>query len=286
MVATVGRVAGKVAIVTGAGIHAKHGYNIGGAIATVLAREGAKVVATEIAREKSTVQRLAEQVRASGGDLLPLVLDQGDEQQIKSVIDKAVKTFGGIDIVCNNATAIFPEDTDLLGTSTELWDRTMQVNPRGAFLMSKYALPHMLGRGGGSIVNTSSGSGVFGDDIRIAYGASKGAINTLTKYIATQYGKQGIRCNAVMPGLTLSSHVKQIMPAEGIEVFEKHTLTPYLGDPMYIANLVLFLASDEACFVNAEIISVDGGLLAHQPYLADFRGRKKHNNPEHLRFES
>jgi len=281
-----GRVAGKIAIVTGAGIHAEHGYNIGGAIATVLAREGARVVATEIKREESCVQRLADQVRADGGELLPLVLDQGEEEQIKATIGAAVDTFGGLDIVCNNATAIFPEDTDLLGTSVGLWDRTMNVNAKGAFLMCKYALPHMLDRGGGAIVNTSSGSGVFGDDIRIAYGASKAAVNTLTKYIATQYGKQGIRCNAVMPGLTLSSHVKQIMPEEGIKIFEKHTLTPYLGDPMYIANLVLFLASDEAAFVNAEIISVDGGLLAHQPYIADFRGRQKHTNPEHLRFDS
>ena len=284
MTGKIGRVAGKVAIVTGAGIHAELGYNIGGAIATVLAREGAKVVATEIAREEACVNRLAEQVRADGGDLTPMVLDQGDEEQIKSVVAKAVSTYGGIDILCNNATAIFPEDTDLLGTTTELWDRTMQVNPRGVFLFSKHAMPHMLKRGGGSIVNTSSGSGITGDDIRIAYGASKGAINTLTKYIATQYGKQGIRCNAIMPGLTMSSHVKQVMPTEGVGVFERHTLTPYLGDPMHIANMALFLASDEAAYVTAEVISVDGGLLAHQTYLADFRGKPKHNNPEHLRF--
>lgn len=285
MAAGNGRVAGKIAIVTGAGIHAEHGYNIGGAIATALAREGARVVATEIEREGACVKRLAEQVRADGGELLPLILDQGDEEQIKATIDAAVETFGGLDIVCNNATAIFPEDTDLLGTSVALWDRTMNVNAKGAFLMCKYALPHLLQRGGGSIVNTSSGSGVFGDDIRIAYGASKAAVNTLTKYIATQYGKQGVRCNAVMPGLTLSSHVKQVMPAEGIEIFKKHTLTPHLGDPMQIANLVLFLASDEAAFINAEVISIDGGLLAHQPYIADFRGRKKHMNPDHLRFD-
>jgi len=284
MTGNTGRVAGKVAIVTGAGIHAEHGYNIGGAIATVLAREGAKVIATEIAREEACVNRLAEQVRADGGDLTPMVLDQGHEDQIKAVIDMAVATYGGLDILCNNATAIFPEDTDLLGTTTELWDRTMNVNPRGVFLFCKYAVPHMLKRGGGSIVNTSSGSGVTGDDIRIAYGASKGAINTLTKYVATQYGKQGIRCNAIMPGLTVSSHVKQVIPPEGFGVFEKHTLTPYLGDPMHIANMALFLASDEAAYVTAEIISVDGGLLAHQTYLADFRGKPKHNNPEHLRF--
>jgi len=284
MTGKTGRVAGKVAIVTGAGIHAEHGYNIGGAIATVLAREGAKVIATEIAREEACVNRLAEQVRADGGDLTPMVLDQGHEDQIKAVVDKAVSTYGGLDILCNNATAIFPEDTDLLGTTTELWDRTMNVNPRGVFLFCKHAVPHMLQRGGGSIVNTSSGSGITGDDIRIAYGASKAAINTLTKYVATQYGKQGIRCNAIMPGLTVSSHVKQVIPADGFGVFEKHTLTPYLGDPMHIANMALFLASDEAAYVTAEIISVDGGLLAHQTYLADFRGKPKHNNPEHLRF--
>ena len=145
----------------------------------------------------------------------------------------------------------------------------MTVNPRGVFLATKFAVPHMLARGGGSIVNVSSGSAMAGDTTRIAYGSSKGAINTFTKYVATQYGKQNIRCNAILPGLVLSSKAKRDVPPDVLRIFEKQTLTPYLGAPEHIGYLALFLASDEAAFIQGAVIPADGGLLQHQTYSSD-----------------
>ena len=261
-----GRVEGKVAIVTGAGLN-ERGLNIGGATAQILAREGARVLIAT--RTEKDGEALADSIRAAGGQALACGLDQGDEQSIRNMIDLTVKTFGGIDILINNAVAVLSEDMDLERTPIEIWDRTMQVNPRGVFLTSKFALPHMLARGGGSIVNISSGSGVAGDNLRVAYGPSKAAINTLTLYIATQYGKRNIRCNAITPGLVLSSKAKRDVTPEALRIFEKQTLTPYLGEPEHIGHLALFLASEEAAFITGAIIPADGGLLCHQTYSSD-----------------
>jgi len=261
-----GRVEGKVAIVTGAGLN-ERGLNIGGAIAQLLAREGASVLIAT--RTVPDAEALAAEIRKEGGTVETCGLDQGDEGSIRAMIDLAVERFGGIDILVNNAVAVLPEDTTLLDTPIEIWDRIMQVNPRGVFLASKFALPHMLARGGGSIVNVSSGSGVAGDATRVAYGPSKAAINILTQYVATQYGKQNIRCNAITPGLVLSSKAKRDVTPEALRIFEKQTLTPYLGEPWHIATLALFLASDEAAFITGAIIPADGGLLSHQTYTGD-----------------
>ena len=261
-----GRVENKIAIVTGAGLN-ERGLNIGGAIAEILAREGAKVLIAT--RTVADGEALAERIRQNGGAAIACGLDQGDEQSIQSMIDRVVSEYGGLDILVNNAVAVLPEDTTLEETSLEIWDRIMAVNPRGVFLTTKFAVPHMLARGGGSIVNVSSGSAMAGDTTRIAYGSSKGAINTFTKYVATQYGKQNIRCNAILPGLVLSSKAKRDVPPDVLRIFEKQTLTPYLGAPEHIGYLALFLASDEAAFIQGAVIPADGGLLQHQTYSSD-----------------
>ena len=261
-----GRVENKIAIVTGAGLN-ERGLNIGGATAEILAREGAKVLIAT--RTVADGEALAERIRQNGGAAIACGLDQGDEQSIQSMIDRVVSEYGGLDILVNNAVAVLPEDTTLEETSLEIWDRIMAVNPRGVFLATKFAVPHMLARGGGSIVNVSSGSAMAGDTTRIAYGSSKGAINTFTKYVATQYGKQNIRCNAILPGLVLSSKAKRDVPPDVLRIFEKQTLTPYLGAPEHIGYLALFLASDEAAFIQGAVIPADGGLLQHQTYSSD-----------------
>lgn len=261
-----GRVAGKIAIVTGASLN-EYGVGIGGATAITLSREGASVVVAN--RTEAAAHALADQIRSEGGQVVACGVDQGAEDSIQKMVELAVATFGGIDILVNNAAAVLGGDTDLLNTTAETWDRIMAVNPRGVFLACKHAVPHMLQRGGGSIVNVSSGSGLLGDISRIAYGSSKGAINTLTKYIATQYGKRGIRCNAVVPGLVVSAKAKETASPAIYEIFHKQTLTPYLGDPQHLANFILFLASDESAFITGGVISADGGLLAHQTYSSD-----------------
>jgi len=261
-----GRVANKVAIVTGAGLN-ERGLNIGGATARLLAREGASVLVGT--RTAADAERLVDSIRADGGIAHWCILDQGDELSIRAMIDLCIERFGVLDILINNAVAVLPDDTTLQDTSIATWERTFAVNARGTFLASQLALPHMLARGGGAIVNVSSGSAMAGDTTRIAYGSSKAAINTLTKYIATQYGKRNIRCNAILPGLVLSSKAKRDVPPEALRIFEKQTLTPYLGDPDHIGWLALFLASDEAAFIQGAVIPADGGLLQHQTYSAD-----------------
>ena len=135
--------------------------------------------------------------------------------------------------------------------------------------MIKHAIPLMLTSGGGSIINTSSGAALRGDLFGPAYAASKAAINCLTLYTATQYGKQGIRCNVVSPGLIVTPNVRLRNSAEQLGRIEQHKLTPFLGEPEDIAKAVAFLASDESRFMTAQIMVVDGGILDHMPYFAE-----------------
>jgi NAD(P)-dependent dehydrogenase (short-subunit alcohol dehydrogenase family) len=153
----------------------------------------------------------------------------------------------------------------------EIWDRTMAVNLRGPMLGCKYAIPAMLARGGGSIIQTSSASGLAGDLTRAAYSASKAGLDSLTRSVATQYGKQGIRCNSIAPGVIATPAVAANVPKEALDAYLGSTLTPRLGLPEDIAAAVVFLASDDSVFITGQVLSVDGGLLAHHPSVAALR---------------
>ncbi|MCA9509580.1 MAG: SDR family oxidoreductase, partial [Myxococcales bacterium] len=187
----------------------------------------------------------------------------------------AVDAFGGLDVLHNNAAAIGSAkpgaDHDVASIDVDVWDRTMAVNLRGVWLGCKHAIPRMLERGGGSIVNTSSGSSLQGDLANAAYAVSKGGVNTLTLYVATQYGKRGIRCNAIAPGLVLSHPVEHFGGQRYVDMLEEHHLTPRVGRPDDIANAVVFLASDESGFVTGQILRVDGGIVSHAAPVADLR---------------
>ena len=136
--------------------------------------------------------------------------------------------------------------------------------------VSQHVIPHMVDRGGGSIVNASSGAGLLGDLGHPAYGASKAAVARLTQYVATEFGKQGVRCNAIAPGLIVTAQTEKTYASGPMrDMMLRHHLTPRLGRPEDIANTVAFLASDESSFITGQVISVDGGLLAHMPYWAD-----------------
>jgi NAD(P)-dependent dehydrogenase (short-subunit alcohol dehydrogenase family) len=154
----------------------------------------------------------------------------------------------------------------------------MDVNLRGYLLGCKYAIPHMIEGGGGSIINTASNSGTAGDLARIAYGSSKGAIITLTKYIATQHGRQNIRCNSISPGVVLTPALDATAPGLK-EIIKRHILTPEFGTPDDIAALVAFLASDESRYITGENISISGGGLSHQPHYADLLEIMKQRQP-------
>ncbi|HSS09722.1 MAG TPA: SDR family oxidoreductase, partial [Acidimicrobiales bacterium] len=167
------------------------------------------------------------------------------------------------------APDVIAKDTNPVDIDFEIWDRTFDVNVRGYLAGCKYAIPHMLKQGKGAIVNTASGSGVFGDLSSIAYGSSKAAIIGFTRYVATIYGKRGIRCNAINPGLIRSEGVKKTVSGPMVDILADNTLTPRLGQPEDIAAAVAYLVSDDAEFVTGAIINVDGGITCHAPYVSD-----------------
>lgn len=255
------RLEGRIAIVTGGA------GGIGAATAARLASEGATVIVADLDLDR------AEAVAAKiGQGAAAAFYDAEKPGTVEALIDTTVAGFGRLDILFNNAAITSPEiqreDTTAVDINLEAWDRIMAVNLRGYLAGCKYAVPHMLKSGGGAIVNTASGSGFVGDLSRIGYGVSKAGVIALTRFIATQYGRQGVRCNAVAPGLILTEAAQAGVP-ELIALVQNHVLTPRLGKPEDVAAAVAFLASEDAGFINGETIVCNGGSLAHQPHSHD-----------------
>jgi meso-butanediol dehydrogenase/(S,S)-butanediol dehydrogenase/diacetyl reductase len=193
-------------------------------------------------------------------------LDVTDEQAVRQFADRIEVKYGGADVLFNNAGILIPHC--LHECTSEEWDRSMNVNARGAFLGCKYFIPQMIRKGGGAIVNTSSMSGLFADDGFAGYNASKGAVANLTRSAAVDYAKYGIRVNAVNPGSVRTSMYYNFGAAVGgEEVLERGHAEVYplgrIGLPEEIAACVLFLASDRASFVTGHNLLVDGGITAH-----------------------
>jgi len=260
------RLAGKVALVTGAKL-TPDGPNIGGATALAMAREGARVVAAD--PDLAGARALAEAIREGGGAAEAAGMDFADHGSLEAAVEATVAAFGRIDILSNNAMVLFTEDYEALDCSPAAFDGSLSLNATGYFVLCRAAIRHMIGQGGGSIVNVSSNASIAGDAGRIGYAACKAAINSLTQSIATQYGKRGIRCNAILPGLILSPSARAAMNDRGRALFLRHVLTQQLGVPENVANTALFLASDEAAYITGQLICVDGGQLAHHPAWAD-----------------
>jgi NAD(P)-dependent dehydrogenase (short-subunit alcohol dehydrogenase family) len=242
---------------------------IGTATAHRLASEGAQVVIADIDLPKARTV-----AAAVGKDALPLQYDAGDVSSIEALIEATVRHFGRLDILHNNAAVTAPDkqqlDTTAVDIPFEIWDLVMQVNLKSYMAACKFALPHMIARASGSIINTASGSGSHGDLARIAYGTSKAGIINLTRYVATQHGRQGIRCNAISPGLILTPASEKAVP-ELLQMISEHVLTTRLGRPEDVAAIVAFLASEDAGYINGENITCDGGMCAHQPHVAALR---------------
>jgi NAD(P)-dependent dehydrogenase (short-subunit alcohol dehydrogenase family) len=262
-----GRLQGRVAIVTGGA------SGIGAACARRLAQEGAQVVVADIFEEGA--RRLALELQQAGGAALAVQVDIGEETSVRAMIDLAVNRYGGLDVLVNNAADTHlsrTRDAPVESTDTEVWDAILRVNLRGTMLCCKHAIPHLRARGGGSIVNLSSGAALAGANSYSAYAASKAGVIALTQYVATQHGKEGIRCNAIAPGLVVTPATVESYASSGVgDMMLSHHLTPRLGKPEDIAAAIIFLAGDEAAFITGHTLAVDGGLLAHQPYIADIR---------------
>jgi len=257
---------GKVVIVTGAG------GSIGAACAREFAARGAAVVVADFRGEAA--KAVAEAIVRSGGRALDMEVNVASDVEVRGMVEAAVATFGGIDVLHNNAAAthVSLSDDDLTTTDPAVWEETFAVNLRGPMLGCKYAIPHMIRRGGGVIINTSSGSGATGEPTRFAYGASKAGINSLTRSIAARYGKQNIRCVAVSPGVTLDKDRLEAMAGMGwLAMMQRHHVTPQLGLTADVAKFVAFLASDEAAFITGSVHAIDGGASTVSPCTADMR---------------
>jgi NAD(P)-dependent dehydrogenase (short-subunit alcohol dehydrogenase family) len=256
-----GRFANQVAIVTGGA------SGIGEATCRRLVAEGATVVIADLNAERAEAlaAELGAQASAKG-------FDAADVHSIEDLVLGTVARFGRLDVLHNNAAlsspALHARDRNAIDIEFEVWDQVMAVNLRGYLAGCKFALPTMIAQGGGAIVNTASTGGFAGDITRMAYSVSKAAIIGLTRQIATHHGAQGVRCNAVAPGLVLTPGTRGAA-ASVIEVMQRHLLVPEVGEPDDIAALVCFLASAEARYINGQTYIADGGMLAHNPTMAD-----------------
>jgi NAD(P)-dependent dehydrogenase (short-subunit alcohol dehydrogenase family) len=251
-----------VAIVTGAG------SGIGRATAELFAAEGAAVTVADI-REGAATEVVAA-IAEAGGAARPQVLDVSDASAVEAMITETVAAFGGLDILHNNAAALdqSPHDTDVVAMDLATWDRVLAVNLTGPMLGCRFAIPAMIERGGGAIVNTASVAAFHGSRSLAAYGTSKAGLVALTRYVATAFADRGIRCNAVAPGVVLPQATQDALGGPMGDRLRHYTvshLTGRLGLPEEIARAVAYLASDEAAFVTGEVLRVDGGMTAHAP---------------------
>jgi NAD(P)-dependent dehydrogenase (short-subunit alcohol dehydrogenase family) len=248
-----GRVEGKIALVTGGAA------GIGRQTAITLAREGAQVVIADINLDGA--KKVAEGI---GGGAAAIHFDATDQQSIQDLVAAVIAQHGRVDVIHNNAALVGPDawftDGSVIDTSIEMWDRAFATNVRSIFLMCKYALPHMVEHGGGSIVNMASVAGLRGSSALTAYGSTKAAVIGLTRFIAAQHGKQGVRCNAIAPGVIRTQQLLDAVPDLPQQALAG-VASPRVGEPSDIANMVLFLASDESAFVNGEVYRVDGGAM-------------------------
>ncbi len=250
-----GRLEGKIAIVTGAA------RGIGQASAKAMAAEGAKVLLADINGEGA--QAAAAEIEALGGTAAGHFADVSQEDQVEAMIAAALQRWGRLDVLMNNAHSGQSDDIDIVTTSRDAWDRVFAGTLFGVVYGCKHAIPAMLKTGGGSIINVSSNATLGGDFIRVAYGAAKSGVISVTKYAATAYGQLGIRCNILSPGVLVTPAVLNHYPPLMREIVAGAVLSPRMGTPEDAAGLVVYLASDESSFINGQTISVDGGLNTH-----------------------
>jgi len=258
-----GRLQDKVAIVTGAAM------GIGRATALLMAREGAKVVVADVKLEAA--QAVAEAIRAAGGQASAVHLDAMDPRSIEAMVEHARTTWRALHVLHNNVGGTdVSRDKSLLEMDWGCWDAALALNLTSTVYACRCAIPLMLASGGGAIVNTTSMVAIKGDVRPTAYAAAKGGVISFTRFVAAQYGQQGIRCNAISPGLILTERATP-RPQSVLDAFARQTLAPRHGRPDDIAYAALFLASDEAGFINGQTLEVDGGMHSHNPTMADLQ---------------
>jgi NAD(P)-dependent dehydrogenase (short-subunit alcohol dehydrogenase family) len=250
----VGRLDGKVAVITGAG------GGMGREAAQVFAREGARVCVVDV-----DLAAAEETVTACDGETFAHHADVADESVVRAMYAAASERFGGIDILYNNAGISPADDAGILETSVDAWQRVQDVNTTGVFLCCKHGIPYLLERGGGSVINVASFAALIGAATsQISYTASKGAVLALSRELAVQFAREGIRVNALCPGTVDTPLLRRIWGDDPAAAQRRlvHIPVGRLAQPREIVNAALFLASDESSYVNGATFVVDGGVTA------------------------
>jgi NAD(P)-dependent dehydrogenase (short-subunit alcohol dehydrogenase family) len=251
------RLANKVALITGGT------SGIGEATAILFAKEGARIAIT--GRNEERGHAVLDQILQAGGKAIFVPADVRKADECRRSVDKTIETFGQLDILFNNAGVFYPHTTP--DCTEEEWDLQIDINLKGTFLMSKYALPGMIKRGSGVIINNSSGWGIVGGDAGVAYCASKGGVILLTKAMAIDHGRQGIRVNAICPGDVETPMLPEDARMRGMKWSDylagcANRPMGRIGTVDEIAKAVLFLASDDSSFMTGSALVVDGGGIA------------------------
>ena len=236
---------------------------MGKVAAELFAREGASIIVTDIAQEEG--EAVAQSIRDAGGNAIFVYADVTGSASVEQLVEKAIATYGQIDILYNNAGIMPNADGSVLDISEELWDTVMTVNLKSVFLCSKYVIPHMLKQKRGSIINISSMNALLGCVVaQDAYTASKGGILALTKSLAVQYGGEGIRCNAICPGPINTGLLDHLWTSDAERMRRLNRIPAgRFGQPDDVVYLALYLASDESSWTNGAQLNVDGGITAN-----------------------
>ncbi|WNR42687.1 SDR family NAD(P)-dependent oxidoreductase [Paenibacillus roseipurpureus] len=247
----------KVTLITGAG------SGIGKSTALLFASEGATVIVNDLDAIKG--QETVNEIKEKGGEALFLQADVTNPESVKAMVDAAIAEYGRIDVLFNNAG--ISGVGALHEIEPDAWDRIMSINVKGVYLPSKYALPHMMERKAGSIINMSSCVAEMGLARRVSYAATKGAVLALTKSMQVDYAAYNIRVNALLPGTIFTPFVENYLktsyddPTAAIESLKQRQLSGELGKPEDVANAALFLASDDSKFMMGSPLYIDGGVV-------------------------
>ena len=243
---------GKIVVVAGGG-------GIGSATVERLIDGGARVLVGDL--DAAHAEALAERMRGAGGECIGMGFDIADEASVQALVERAVREFGGVDALHANAADLraIHADSTVLDEPLAVFDQTIRVNLRGHWLCTRAALPRLLERGGGSLIYTSSGAACMGEPVRPAYAVAKAGIEALMRHVASAWGKQGIRANAVAPGLVITPNIVDTLPEEFRATALRAARHTRLGRPADIASMVAYLVSDEAEWITGQVLGVNGG---------------------------
>ncbi len=251
------RLANKVALITGSA------GGMGKVAAELFAQEGASVVVTDIAAEQG--EETARSIRDAGGKAIFVKANVANEDEVKHLVGAAIDAFGRIDVLYNNAGIMPTDDGSVTDITEATWDKIMDVNLKSAFLCCKYTIPHMVKQGKGSIINVASFVALLGCTVpQDAYTVSKGGMLSLTKSLAVQYGRQGVRCNAICPGPIETPMLRVLWTSEEARNLRLNRIPlGRFGEANDIVYMALYLASDESSWTTGSWLVVDGGITSN-----------------------